>query len=318
MPTTFSRPARGHCRRTRWSCFQDRWCRTRPAGTASLSASTAALKNSIISPTLAYEDYSVRWAGTWPARRYEGYPISAVTGFKLTPVTAASLECCVMPREALLKAGGFAGGYLGSREKGLDLGLRLSRGGVASYWLPSVQMLGSDETSSTGTSAMAALVESIDRKILDARGTAELAGNEKPIGGAAYMTEQLRVLVVSHGHPALALGGAEIASHSLHQGLNSLPDVESVYLARVGQPVPRHGASALMSLRPTEDELLFHADDYNHFFLSNGDTAGDPARPGALRSRPPAPCRPLPSCSGPRDGSALCGARGPAAVGHPA
>ena len=27
-----------------------------------------------------------------------------------------------------------------------------------------------------------------------------------------------------------------------------------------------------MSLRPTEDELLFHADDYNHFFLSNGDT----------------------------------------------
>ena len=86
------------------------------------------------------------------------------------------------------------------------------------------------------------------------------------------MTEQLRVLVVSHGHPALALGGAEIASHNLHQGLNSLPDVESVYLARVGHPLPRHGASALMSLGPTEDELLFHADDYNHFFLSNGDT----------------------------------------------
>ena len=140
----------------------------------------AALRNSIISPTLAYEDYSVRWAGTWPARRYEGYPISAVTGFKLTPVTAASLDCCVMPREALLEAGGFAGGYLGSREKGLDLGLRLSHGGVASYWLPSVQMLGSDETSSTGTSAMGALVESIDRKILDARGTAELAGNVNP------------------------------------------------------------------------------------------------------------------------------------------
>ena len=144
----------------------------------------AALKNSIISPTLAYEDYSVRWAGTWPGRRYEGYPISAVTGFKLTPVTAASLDCCVMPREALLKAGGFAGGYLGSREKGFDLGLRLSRGGVASYWLPSVQMLGSDETSSTGTSAMGALVESIDRKILDIRGTAELAGKGNPSEGS--------------------------------------------------------------------------------------------------------------------------------------
>jgi hypothetical protein len=137
----------------------------------------AALKNSIISPTLAYEDYSVRWAGTWPALRYEGYPISAVTGFKLTPVTAASLDCCVMPREALLKASGFAGGYLGSRQKGLDLALRLSRAGVASYWLPSVQMLGSDEASSAGTLKMSSLMESIDRKILDIRGMAAPDGN---------------------------------------------------------------------------------------------------------------------------------------------
>lgn len=140
----------------------------------------AALKNSIISPTLAYEDYSVRWAGTWPARRYEGYPISAVTGFKLTPVAAASLDCCVMPREALIKAGGFAGGYLGSRDKGLDLGLRLGRAGVACYWLPSVQMLGSDDVSSSGLSAMGALVESIDRKIFDIRGMAAPAGNANP------------------------------------------------------------------------------------------------------------------------------------------
>ncbi|NRP75283.1 Alpha-D-kanosaminyltransferase [Ensifer psoraleae] len=86
------------------------------------------------------------------------------------------------------------------------------------------------------------------------------------------MSEQLRVLVVSHGHPATSLGGAEIASHSLHKGLNALPGIESIYLARVGHPVPRHGASALMSLRLAVDEVLFHADDYDHFFLSNGDT----------------------------------------------
>ena len=86
------------------------------------------------------------------------------------------------------------------------------------------------------------------------------------------MNEKLRILVVSHAHPTLSLGGAEIASHNLHRGLNALPNVESVYLARVGHPVPRHAASALMSLRLAEDELLFHADDYDHFFLSNGDT----------------------------------------------
>ena len=149
-----------------------------------LVGTQAALKNSIISPTLAYEDYSVRWAGTWPARRYEGYPISAVTGFKLTPVTAASLDCCVMPRQAMLKAGGFAGGYLGSREKGFDLGLRLSSTGVASYWLPSVQMLGSDEASGTGTSKMGALMQGIDRKILDIRGMSAPAGNATPSEGS--------------------------------------------------------------------------------------------------------------------------------------
>lgn len=86
------------------------------------------------------------------------------------------------------------------------------------------------------------------------------------------MNEQLRVLVVSHAHPTLSLGGAEIASHNLHHGLKALPNVESVYLARVGHPVPRHAASALMSLRLADDELLFHTDDYDHFFLSNRDT----------------------------------------------
>ncbi|MCR4266994.1 glycosyltransferase family 4 protein [Nitratireductor sp. ZSWI3] len=86
------------------------------------------------------------------------------------------------------------------------------------------------------------------------------------------MSEKLRVLVISHGHPSVSLGGAEIASHNLHKGLNTLPDVESVYLARVGHPVPRHGTSALMSLRLADDEILFHADDYDHFYLSNNDT----------------------------------------------
>ncbi|SDP91625.1 Glycosyltransferase involved in cell wall bisynthesis [Phyllobacterium sp. YR620] len=86
------------------------------------------------------------------------------------------------------------------------------------------------------------------------------------------MTEQLRVLVVSHAHPSISLGGAEIASYNLHKGLNTLSGVQSVYLARAGHPIPRHGTTALMSLRRSSDEILFHADEYDHFYLSNNNT----------------------------------------------
>lgn len=84
--------------------------------------------------------------------------------------------------------------------------------------------------------------------------------------------DDLRVLVISHAHPSYSLGGAEVASHNLHKGLNAVDGASSRYLARVASPVPRHGASALMSLRQSDDEILYHADDYDHFLLSNRNT----------------------------------------------
>ncbi len=139
-----------------------------------LLATAATLKGSIVSPVLAYEDHSIRWAGSWiddsngdepVVGRYAGYPLKAVTDMKLTRIAAASLECCAMPRDALSHAGGFSGGYLGAQEKGLDLGLRLSRSGFDAYLLPSVQMWGSDDARDGDSPAMATLVEEIDRKI---------------------------------------------------------------------------------------------------------------------------------------------------------
>lgn len=44
----------------------------------------------------------------------------------------------------------------------------------------------------------------------------------------------MRVLVISHGHPSLSLGGAEVASYNLHKGLQSGEGIDSHYLARVG------------------------------------------------------------------------------------
>jgi glycosyltransferase involved in cell wall biosynthesis len=79
----------------------------------------------------------------------------------------------------------------------------------------------------------------------------------------------MRVLVVSHAHPSLSLGGAEIASYNLHKGLQASEGVDAHYLARIGAPTPRHAGTALMSLRQAGGELLYYAEDYDHFMLSN-------------------------------------------------
>ncbi len=163
-----------------------------PRGTGwygKLVAATATLKGSIVSPVQAYEDHSVRWAGSWiddgncdqpVVGRYTGYPLKAVTGMTLTRIAAASIECCIMPRDALLRVGGFSGGYLGTQEKGLDLGLRLSRSGIDSYLLPSVQMWGCDDARNGDGPAMAALVDEIDRKIFKNQWASVLTVEKQP------------------------------------------------------------------------------------------------------------------------------------------
>ncbi|CAN7215712.1 glycosyltransferase family 4 protein [Bosea sp. LjRoot9] len=80
---------------------------------------------------------------------------------------------------------------------------------------------------------------------------------------------KMRVLVVSHAHPSFSLGGAEIASYNLHKGLQAHEGVDTNYLARVGAPTPRHAGTALMSLRQQGGELLYYAEDYDHFLISN-------------------------------------------------
>jgi len=81
----------------------------------------------------------------------------------------------------------------------------------------------------------------------------------------------MKVLMLSHGHPAFSIGGAEVASYNLFNGLNRLPGCESHYLARVGPPISRHRDTPFLSLRQKERETLFYANDYDYFRLSNRD-----------------------------------------------
>ena len=79
----------------------------------------------------------------------------------------------------------------------------------------------------------------------------------------------LRVLIISHGHPAFSIGGTEVASYNLFKGLHALPGYESYYLARVTPPVSRHRQSAFMSLHRGAREILFNSQAYDYFRLSN-------------------------------------------------
>ncbi len=77
----------------------------------------------------------------------------------------------------------------------------------------------------------------------------------------------MRVLVISHGHPAFSIGGAEVASHALFRAIQATGTDEAFYLARAAPPMRRHAATPLMSLRQSEREAFLHADAWDEFWL---------------------------------------------------
>jgi hypothetical protein len=109
----------------------------------------------MVSPTILFEDRSVRWAGTWLDRdngspalvnRHLGFPKSAIAGRQPEEISTGTLECCVLSRTAFLAADGFSRGYLGGAAKNLDMALRIRLAGAAALWLPEVEMLAAADT----------------------------------------------------------------------------------------------------------------------------------------------------------------------------
>jgi hypothetical protein len=111
----------------------------------------------VISPTLLYEDDSIKFAGLHhrpalalqPAEAitsvFAGYPRDWLSAEDLTPVLAATTECCVLSRATLRRVGGFAREFVTPELKSLDFMLRARRAGVTSFWLPTVEMVALDE-----------------------------------------------------------------------------------------------------------------------------------------------------------------------------
>ncbi len=79
----------------------------------------------------------------------------------------------------------------------------------------------------------------------------------------------MKALVLSHAHPVYSIGGAQVASYNLFEGLKARPGWDAHYMAGVGPPVSRHRATPLLAVADAPDETLFWSDDYDWFHLGS-------------------------------------------------
>lgn len=80
--------------------------------------------------------------------------------------------------------------------------------------------------------------------------------------------EPLRVLLITHGHPDLSPGGAEIASYLLFQGLQQIPKVEAYYIASTDEPGRHRSSTPFSGFRGRPNEILFFTDTVDRFLFS--------------------------------------------------
>lgn len=138
-------------------------------------------RGAVVSPTILFEDGSLRWAGmqirdTGRGRELASMRLGRRPKQETEPVESAtaSLECCLLSRTAFEAVGGFVPGYLGTVEKAAEMGLRLRLGGSAAIWVPSVRMIGADDAGAGAPNAEH-LHRSIDRLVFDKRLSLALA-----------------------------------------------------------------------------------------------------------------------------------------------
>lgn len=133
-----------------------------PSGRGWLGRLVAAMRQApdpgLVSPTLMYEDESVRYAGstsppgadpTAATRQFAGYSRHWLKAAELTAVWAGTAECALIPRRLFLNAGGFSRELIGPDLKTLDFSMRLGAQGTRCYWAPDVALYALDEAESS-------------------------------------------------------------------------------------------------------------------------------------------------------------------------
>jgi hypothetical protein len=133
-----------------------------PSGRGWLSRLMDALRRApgpgLVSPTLLYEDDSLRFAGSkappsadlaMAAGSYSGYSRHWIKTAELSAVWAGTAECALIPRGLFLGSGGFSRELIGAELKNVDFALRLGTNGSASYWAPDISLYALDDGSVT-------------------------------------------------------------------------------------------------------------------------------------------------------------------------
>ena len=143
-------------------------------------------------------------------------------------------------------AGGFAGRLFGDAFAHVDLADRLHRGRPRHLVLGRRRVLDPRRPRRPRRSPPRRSSARIDAALLDRR------------AATAAEARRMKALVLSHAHPTFSIGGAQVASYNLFQGLKEQEGWDAHYLAGVGPPVARHRATPLMSLGqgPGRDAVL--------------------------------------------------------------
>src|SRR5579859_5779781 len=76
------------------------------------------------------------------------------------------------------------------------------------------------------------------------------------------------ILIVSHGHPELSPGGAEIAAYALFQELKRSSGITAYFLAWTASRRHRDGGPPFSMFRGRPDEILFSTASFDHFLFS--------------------------------------------------
>jgi glycosyltransferase involved in cell wall biosynthesis len=102
----------------------------------------------------------------------------------------------------------------------------------------------------------------------------------------AKPADGMRVLVMSHMHPAVSKGGAEIAAYQMHKAFNAKAGVHSTFLAASGGKVQeRLGARFVQPFGP--DEWVYSGAGFDHWIHANPDPEFPPEFTALLRDLRP-------------------------------